>query len=169
MNLSESNTYVQYKNTTHTNIHNDIFDKWLPILDAASSSLLFIFAYTSDTWGTGYAYLMDRSGGSKNTIYNAVDTLLKNELIEVVEPMTPNQAWRWMLAKKDKINIGFKGSNEFLCNWCHIPTLILHNHHFPIPLKDGGVENVKICANCHCEFHYLVDSKFFRLTEDLRC
>jgi len=47
-----------------------------------------------------------------------------------------------------------------ICEWCSSETLILHSHHYPIKRCDGGEETVKICANCHCEYHYLEERKY---------
>ena len=52
------------------------------------------------------------------------------------------------------------------CEWCKCKTIILHEHHFPIPKKDGGNETVKICPNCHYEFHYLMDYEY-KLTDEI--
>lgn len=52
------------------------------------------------------------------------------------------------------------------CNWCKCTTIILHEHHYPIPKKDGGTETVKICPNCHYEFHYFMDSSY-KLCDDI--
>lgn len=39
------------------------------------------------------------------------------------------------------------------CSWCKIKTTILHKHHYPIPKRKGGNQIIKICPNCHSEFH----------------
>lgn len=49
-----------------------------------------------------------------------------------------------------------------ICEWCESQTYILHSHHFPIPKKDNGKETVDICANCHAEFHWLVDRYHYK-------
>ena len=47
-------------------------------------------------------------------------------------------------------------SNQWrTCEWCNNDCYILHEHHFPIPKKQGGKEIVKICPNCHYTFHSL--------------
>ncbi|MBR5544878.1 MAG: phage protein [Clostridia bacterium] len=49
--------------------------------------------------------------------------------------------------------ISNKGQGEKVCEWCGCKTTVLHSHHHPIPKRDGGTEVVKICSNCHHEFH----------------
>lgn len=39
------------------------------------------------------------------------------------------------------------------CGWCGINTLVLHEHHYPIPRSQDGTKTVSICPNCHYEFH----------------
>ena len=41
----------------------------------------------------------------------------------------------------------------FPCDWCGCKTFALQEHHYPIPKHLGGTETVKICPNCHFEFH----------------
>lgn len=57
-----------------------------------------------------------------------------------------------IIKTKNHKNLGI-GDRE--CEWCKINTYVLHEHHYPIKKKDGGTEIVKICPNCHHEFHYL--------------
>lgn len=53
-----------------------------------------------------------------------------------------------------------------ICEWCESQTYILHSHHFPIAKKDGGKNTVEICANCHSEFHWLVDRYHYKPDEE---
>lgn len=46
------------------------------------------------------------------------------------------------------------------CEWCGKETLIIHDHHFPIPKADGGKEVVKICPTCHFEYHLLISGNY---------
>jgi hypothetical protein len=50
------------------------------------------------------------------------------------------------------------------CSWCASPTVILHDHHYPIPRFEGGTDTVSICPQCHGEYHFLNDNKFYRPT-----
>ena len=53
------------------------------------------------------------------------------------------------------------------CLWCKTKTFYLHEHHFPIPKSMGGKETVKICPNCHSEYHALVDYKIFKIKHEI--
>lgn len=55
--------------------------------------------------------------------------------------------------KKKKVLIN-KGRG-YKCEWCECLTTAIQEHHYPISKKDGGTETVKICPNCHYEFHCL--------------
>lgn len=33
----------------------------------------------------------------------------------------------------------------------------IHQHHYPVRAKDGGVQTIPLCANCHSDFHGLAD------------
>jgi len=41
------------------------------------------------------------------------------------------------------------------CSWCGCFTTTIHDHHFPILQSKGGTETVRICSNCHFEYHAL--------------
>lgn len=41
------------------------------------------------------------------------------------------------------------------CEWCGCETLIIEEHHYPIPQRYGGTEVVRICKNCHIAFHQI--------------
>ncbi len=44
------------------------------------------------------------------------------------------------------------------CEWCRSDCLALQEHHYPVRKKDGGNAIVRICPNCHQEFHTLCDN-----------
>lgn len=46
------------------------------------------------------------------------------------------------------------------CEWCGTKTNAIHYHHYPIPRKNGGTELVKICPNCHYEYHNIINRRF---------
>lgn len=50
------------------------------------------------------------------------------------------------------------------CEWCNGSTVVLQEHHYPVPKSQGGTETVFICPNCHSEFHQLVDTGVLRLS-----
>ena len=41
------------------------------------------------------------------------------------------------------------------CEWCEGRSMVLHEHHYPIPRRLGGKDVVNICPNCHYGYHYL--------------
>lgn len=41
------------------------------------------------------------------------------------------------------------------CEWCKGQSIVLHEHHYPIPKRLGGTETVSICPNCHYGYHNL--------------
>ena len=43
------------------------------------------------------------------------------------------------------------------CEWCGRDSIVLNEHHYPIPKAEGGTETVSICPNCHYGYHYLVN------------
>lgn len=56
-------------------------------------------------------------------------------------------------------NLKNKGIGKKECEWCKINTEVLHEHHYPIRKEHRGIEVVKICPNCHHEFHKLENGK----------
>lgn len=54
----------------------------------------------------------------------------------------------------------FKNCVLKTCEWCGNKVLIIHLHHFPIEKRDGGTKIVKICPNCHCEYHLLINGNY---------
>lgn len=52
-----------------------------------------------------------------------------------------------------------KENAKFVCEWCGRKCNILNEHHYPIPKSKGGTETVKICPNCHAEFHSVEQRK----------
>lgn len=54
------------------------------------------------------------------------------------------------------------------CEWCGKETLVIHDHHFPIPKAAGGKEVVKICPTCHFEYHLLISGNYEMKSDYLR-
>ena len=53
--------------------------------------------------------------------------------------------------------IVLKNKNKgFICEWCGCKTNAIQEHHFPIPKSKGGKDIVKICPNCHYEYHLII-------------
>lgn len=75
---------------------------------------------------------------------------IKNSLIEKGK-IEKNKTLTYEEIKEEVL----KKKGRRKCSWCGCHTSTLHEHHFPIPKRDGGTEIVKICPNCHSEFHTL--------------
>ena len=54
----------------------------------------------------------------------------------------------------------FKNCIPKKCEWCGKETWIIHEHHFPIEKSEGGKDTVKICSNCHFEYHLLINGNY---------
>lgn len=52
-----------------------------------------------------------------------------------------------------------KETAKYTCEWCGCKCNILNEHHYPIPKSKGGTKTVKICPNCHSEFHSVEQRK----------
>lgn len=48
-----------------------------------------------------------------------------------------------------------RGIGSQQCEWCGTKCYAMHKHHYPKRKSEGGTETVKICPNCHTNFHYL--------------
>jgi len=86
--------------------------------------------------------------------------LTKNEIVSMLQAKTPQQL---------NTDLDF-----YTCEWCNGETFILNEHHYPIPKENDGTETVKICPNCHCEFHgletlilYSLDQKMINDFDDV--
>jgi hypothetical protein len=53
------------------------------------------------------------------------------------------------------------------CEWCSAKTLVLDKHHYPVLKSEGGKEIVKVCPNCHQEFHQLLRVTSYNPSEKL--
>ena len=72
---------------------------------------------------------------------------MKNNGYIEAETLTPEKAKEMVL--KNKSNPKFK------CEWCGCGCDVINEHHYPIPKSMGGTKIVRICPNCHYEFHSL--------------
>lgn len=99
---------------------------------------------------------------SINTVRDAV-FFLRDHLVIVESEWTDSEALGFIRSKTKQNIIGW----GYKCEWCNGKTLKLHEHHFPIKKCNGGDRTVKICPNCHYEFHYLTENKFYYPTDRL--
>jgi hypothetical protein len=84
------------------------------------------------------------------TTRNLINKLNKNGVIEILK-MDPEEM-KNILANKNFTN---KGIGTKICQWCNCKTILVHEHHYPIPKRLNGTETVKICPSCHYEYHHL--------------
>lgn len=94
---------------------------------------------------------------------SVIRELKKKNLIEV---MDKNPYVVQMFLESKKLD-GF-GIGKLKCEWCKIKTITTHNHHFPLQQKDGGKDIVKICPNCHQEYHSLMQKHNFIFPQNVR-
>lgn len=87
-----------------------------------------------------------------NGTYTQADKQVLKKAGYLVKKKYPQKEVVRMIVERD-----FKRCVPKTCEWCNKKTLILHNHHFPIPKGDGGTEIVKICPTCHFEYHLLIE------------
>lgn len=79
----------------------------------------------------------------------------------ITELMSEGYIVNYELSPKNKYKIvcdktpSISNAGSDKCEWCGSITLVLNEHHYPVPKKDGGVDIVKICPNCHYEYHSL--------------
>lgn len=68
------------------------------------------------------------------------------------EKFTPYEIQN-ILSKK---HLDGRGIGDKTCPWCNGKTIVLHEHHFPVPKSLGGTDTIFICPGCHYEYHHLV-------------
>lgn len=100
-----------------------------------------------------YYYIFDKN------IYNA-DTYskLKREQLKLIKKRLCELGYitkkvnNVELLKEKTILLSHSG---YKCEWCGNECYILHKHHYPKSLQEGGKNIVNICPNCHYTFHSL--------------
>ena len=100
---------------------------------------------------------------SNHQIRNLIDKMKEFHLLNEFN-FQEEVAVNLLKSKSPSIFNGHEGKFS-LCEWCNSQTLLLHKHHYPKRKKDGGKDVVKICANCHQEFHYMCDYKKYFMKE----
>lgn len=61
----------------------------------------------------------------------------------------------------------FPCGSQKVCEWCGYAGPAMNEHHYPVSAADGGKETVTICPNCHQEFHALLESRLYEVTDFL--
>jgi len=98
-------------------------------------------------------------GTSKNSISNNISKLKRLGLLIESTKYSDIEAFN-KLKNKDYISG---------CIFCGISHITLDEHHYPIRAKDGGVNTITICPNCHRHFHELTDyNRVFTLSDEVK-
>ena len=95
----------------------------------------------------GNEYFAELYGVTKTSISKWVSSLAKIGYIQLINDED-------IVANLKAKNLHGMGYGNKKCQWCGILTSVLHKHHYPISKCNGGNEIVRICPNCHHEFHY---------------
>ena len=110
--------------------------------------------------------LIEKTGANPASFKLGIKKAIEHGFItEERSAYTDEQAVEIIKRKTSQTFAGF----EQVCEWCKGTTVILHDHHYPVRKRDNGSETVKICPNCHTEFHHLTDypATSYRLTRKL--
>ena len=83
---------------------------------------------------------------NKKTVYKKIQKLKDLKLISFTK-----------LSDKQVYDILNKSDSKTGCLFCGYNRCSLDKHHYPIRAKDGGIDTINLCPNCHREFHELAD------------
>ncbi len=101
-------------------------------------------------------------GLSQKQVRDGISFLDGRGILRPQAQISPSEAAQILRAKKPQtFDCGLA-----LCLWCGCRTMKLQAHHYPVTSKDGGTETVTLCANCHYEYHALVDGCGYYLDAD---
>jgi hypothetical protein len=70
-----------------------------------------------------------------------------------------------LITDKEAFDLLCRNSADTGCLFCGWNNAALDSHHYPVRAKDGGIETIDICPNCHREFHCLVDYGYYEVIE----
>lgn len=130
-----------------------IFDLHLTIHELVVYS--YFFKCANNNYPT-YKEISCKAKISKRTTQKAVSGLLKNKYIR---KLTDLEKFNYLNSK----NLNNSETGFIKCAWCKINTNIIHEHHYPISRSNGGNNVVKICPNCHSDFH----ASLFTINNDM--
>ncbi len=135
--------------------------------DSIGATLLAHFAYgtvasdatevhiSTDYFQVNFDELTALFGLTKKQITDAISRLDTNGFI-IQYALAHDEITKFFSHKKpQRLPILNYHVPVYCCDWCESDTLILHKHHYPIPKSEGGTDIVKLCPNCHTEYHYL--------------
>jgi hypothetical protein len=143
-------------------IPNSFIDNWLKKLSSCEVMVCFTFFRFPDYRFFTLPQISNITKLSKNTIVNSIRSLIDLRFIEEIV-LEESEILKIILSK---IPQNLKVGTE-ICEWCKSTTFILHSHHYPIRKCEGGTKLVDICPSCHCEYHYLLETKKFRLNPSI--
>jgi hypothetical protein len=110
-----------------------------------------------------YEFLKNSCKTSRRGIDKCFNNLVKNQFL-IFECLYDEEIISHLKNKtptliKNKIN------HLYECSWCLSQSYVIHAHHHPIRKCNGGIQTIKICANCHFEFHYLSERKVYKIPD----
>jgi len=128
-----------------SNDPNSVVDNWLLVI-------------------TGFGWKKEFPFWANSTIKSLFKRLKDDGLI-ISRKMTQLEIVERLKRKSpQKLNTDFKWYHK--CVWCMGETYAIHRHHYPLREKDGGNQIVKICTNCHYEYHALRKATVYSLSKD---
>lgn len=151
----------------YTQTPNDLFDHWLPILKESDLKVFLVIMKKTHVENENQKFVTTSqikkltNLNLETTIY-AISSLKQTGLIEEYI-IDLNDILSFL---KNKTPQKIDEACE-ICEWCKGTSFILHSHHYPKKKADGGTNTVNICASCHCEFHFLQDSKKYRVASNI--
>lgn len=87
---------------------------------------------------------------------NMLEVCSKQALLRIKRKLRKLNLLNQNLSPTEVKNIVLKNKNiGYVCEWCKTKTNAIQEHHYPIPKSKGGKEIVKICPNCHYEYHLI--------------
>ena len=122
---------------------------------------IFIPNCLIDKFGADFFSVFMWYYGKRELTHNQQKTYVKKGILEKFT-YTEDEALNILQSKTPQIMEN--GDKE--CQWCKCSTFVLNEHHYPIKKSKGGQKTVSICASCHYEFHYLIDTFKFRLKKE---
>lgn len=129
----------------HTPVETIFLDEYMPRLKISGIRTFLALCRNNGATRSELRYL---TGLSKQGSVNGTNELLKFGLV-TNRKLSPVEAKKYLFIEGATPLIG--------CSWCKTETRSLHEHHYPLPQREGGEKTARICVDCHQKFHSLVD------------
>lgn len=84
---------------------------------------------------------------TKSSISRSINDLIRKGYLKRHETYTDIEAFE-LLNSSNSVNG---------CLFCGFNRCTLDKHHYPIRAKDGGLDTINLCPNCHRMFHEFTD------------